>query len=88
MVNYHNGKFQWKHNEYSYFIKENLIYYILYYHARTHDNNEAWSAIKDIYYAKLDDNEKLINRSIFWINTMKEKTVQKIPHIHFVFLKT
>src|ERR1043165_10006287 len=42
-VNLQNGKFSWRKNDFSYFIEQDLLHYILWYHG-------TWEGIEDILY--------------------------------------
>ena len=78
-VNLQNGKFSWRKNDFSYFIEQDLLHYVLWYHG-------TWEGIKDIYTGKLQD--EFSNFKIcYWINLLSERTIDNLPHIYFVFPK-
>ncbi len=78
-VNLQNDKFSWRKNDFSYFIEQDLFHYVLWYHG-------TWEGIKDIYTGKLQD--EFSNFKIcYWINLPSERTIDNLPHIHFVFPK-
>jgi hypothetical protein len=80
LINLRTNKFTWKPNGFSYFIEQDLCHYMLWYHG-------TWEGLQDIYTGKISSIFSDKKDMVYWINPKSKRSIENIPHIHFVFPK-
>ena len=80
LINLKTDKFSWKQNKFSYFIEQDLYHYMLWYHG-------TWEGLQDIYTGKIPEIFSDKRNLVYWINPKSKRSIENLPHIHFVFPK-